>query len=413
MLRVWRLRLADGKPSVDITLDARQADAYLQHALDEADVAETEELQKRTGKKQYVDLRAEIGSAMNVIAGNAAMLSVEAKSEQTGIQVDDITRGLPDFIAQPIKAKGYVTLADAQNITEWAIGRINGLIEGVSNKDIAKEFNVSESTVERIIHEQYEAEVKEKLGYSAPLIVGIDEHKIHKRRFAATIVDLKNHRAYDVIEGKSEACIGARIRSYPGRMQVKVVCMDLSSPYRSLVQRCFPNAKIVADRFHVIKLVLSTFMEFCREVQPEIRWKRHITGVLRTHACNLSATQKSTLKVFLEANPIIAAAYNFKEKLCKLLNHKKKTKKQCLPLIRKLKLYMEQMRSEATKHFHALAKTLSNWFEPIIRMWHFSKNNGITEGFHRKIKGIQRRGYGYRNFQNYKLRVLVECVHGR
>ena len=285
--------------------------------------------------------------------------------------------------------------------------------QGVSNKDIAKEFDVSESTVERIIHEQYEAEVKEKLGYSAPLIVGIDEHKIHKRRFATTIVDLKNHRVYDVIEGKSEACIGARIRSYPGRMQVKVVCMDLSSPYRSLVQRCFPNAKIVADRFHVIKLVLSTFMEFCRDMQPEIRWKRHITGVLRTHACNLSTTQKSTLKAFLEANPIIAAAYDFKEKLCKLLNNKKRTKKQCLSLIRELKHCMEQMRNEATKHFQALAKTLSNWFEPIIRMFRFSKNNGITEGFHRKIKGIQRRGYGYRNFQNYKLRVLVECSHGR
>ena len=46
-------------------------------------------------------------------------------------------------------------------------------------------------------------------------------------------------------------------------------------------------------------------------------------------------------------------------------------------------------------------------------MWRFSKSNGITEGFHRKIKGIQRRGYGYRNFENYKLRVLVECSHGR
>ncbi|MBR5888338.1 MAG: transposase, partial [Akkermansia sp.] len=105
--------------------------------------------------------------------------------------------------------------------------------------------------------------------------------------------------------------------------------------------------------------------------------------------------------------------YEFKEKLCKLLNNKKKTKAQCLPLIRELKHCMEQMRSEATKHFHALAKTLSKWFEPIIRMFRFSKSNGITEGFHRKIKGIQRRGYGYRNFQNYKLRVLVECSHGR
>ena len=60
-----------------------------------------------------------------------------------------------------------------------------------------------------------------------------------------------------------------------------------------------------------------------------------------------------------------------------------------------------------------LRRTMRQWFEPIIRMWRFSKNNGITEGFLRKIKGIQRRGYGYRNFENYKLRVLVECSHGR
>lgn len=285
--------------------------------------------------------------------------------------------------------------------------------QGVCNKNIAKEFKVSESTVERIIHERYEAKVKEALNYPAPMVIGIDEHKIRKRRFATTIVDLKNHRVYDVIVGKSEVKIGSRIRSYPDRMKVKVVCMDLSSPYRSLVQRCFPNAKIVADRFHVIKLVLSTFMEFCREMQPMIRWKRHIIGSLRTHNANLTSKQRAILKDFLAANPIIESAYDFKEKLCKLLNNKKKTKTQCIPLIRELKECMDLMRTEATHHFQALADTLSKWFEPIIRMWRFSKNNGITEGFHRKIKGIQRRGYGYRNFQNYRLRVLVECSHSR
>ena len=56
-----------------------------------------------------------------------------------------------------------------------------------------------------------------------------------------------------------------------------------------------------------------------------------------------------------------------------------------------------------------LAETISKWFAPIIRMWRFTKNNGITEGFHRKMKLIQRRAYGYRNFENYRLRVLVEC----
>nr|WP_281496062.1 transposase [Akkermansia glycaniphila] len=52
---------------------------------------------------------------------------------------------------------------------------------------------------------------------------------------------------------------------------------------------------------------------------------------------------------------------------------------------------------------------MRTWYAPIIRMWRFSKNNGITEGFHRKMKLIQRRAYGYRNFENYRLRVLVEC----
>ena len=64
-----------------------------------------------------------------------------------------------------------------------------------------------------------------------------------------------------------------------------------------------------------------------------------------------------------------------------------------------------------TQIFKKLGRTIRQWFEPIIRMWRFTKSNGITEGFHRKMKLIQRRAYGYRNFQNYRLRVLIECGH--
>ncbi len=68
---------------------------------------------------------------------------------------------------------------------------------------------------------------------------------------------------------------------------------------------------------------------------------------------------------------------------------------------------------DSNSHFKALHKTMRQWYEPIIRMWRFSLNNGITEGFHRKMKLIlQRRAYGFRNFQNYRLRVLVECSGG-
>jgi transposase len=56
-----------------------------------------------------------------------------------------------------------------------------------------------------------------------------------------------------------------------------------------------------------------------------------------------------------------------------------------------------------------LAKTLTDWTEEIVRRWRFTRNNGITEGLHRKMKLIQRRAYGFRNFNNYRLRVIAHC----
>ena len=67
---------------------------------------------------------------------------------------------------------------------------------------------------------------------------------------------------------------------------------------------------------------------------------------------------------------------------------------------------LEQLRDSPLR---ALARTLTSWLEPIVAMWRFSKSNGITEGFHNKMEMISRRAYGFRNFENYRLRVLTHC----
>jgi len=56
-----------------------------------------------------------------------------------------------------------------------------------------------------------------------------------------------------------------------------------------------------------------------------------------------------------------------------------------------------------------LSQTLRSWLEEIVRMWRFARSNGITEGYHRKMKLIQRRAYGFRSFENYRLRVIAQC----
>ncbi|WP_416233124.1 transposase [Castellaniella sp.] len=51
----------------------------------------------------------------------------------------------------------------------------------------------------------------------------------------------------------------------------------------------------------------------------------------------------------------------------------------------------------------------ASWLEPIVRRWHLSESNGITEGFHTKMEMLSRRAYGFRNFENYRIRVLAQC----
>ncbi len=75
----------------------------------------------------------------------------------------------------------------------------------------------------------------------------------------------------------------------------------------------------------------------------------------------------------------------------------------------KTRNYLLQLKASRFKPLVTLANTFYQWREEIVRMWRFVKNNGITEGFHRKMKLIQRRAYGFRNFENYRLRVKVLC----
>lgn len=286
--------------------------------------------------------------------------------------------------------------------------------KGVSNKYIAAELGVSTSTVERQLHRNHEDLVAEQISYSCPHVLGIDEHSIHRGRtrghkFAVTLTDLKNHRVYEIFEGKESKTLEENLRKLKGRENVKVVCMDLCPAFRKIVRRCFPNAKIVADRFHVIRVVNRAFLDFCRQAEPDIRWQRGIVGALRTKGKKLKASQRTLLKALFAKNPAIQTAYEFKEELCELLNHKAQTKNKCADLITKLREKVWYLLNDAPKIFQELGKTIRFWFVPIICMWRFTKSNGITEGFHRLMKLIQRRAFGYRNFKNYRLRVLIVC----
>jgi len=282
--------------------------------------------------------------------------------------------------------------------------------DGICASRLAHRERLGEATVSRIYAQFTQRKARERQSLDCPFALGIDEHTLHRgQRFATPFCDLKNRRVFDICPGRSETELVGFLRSLKGREKVRVVCIDLSPSYRALVRRWFPRALIVADRFHAVRLVGVHLMRLARQFVPALGWNRTWLALLRRRACRLEPAQQRRLQDLLAKHPALQGLYEMKERLCALLGLKTQTAKACRRHIHQLLELIDQLRDSGLEAAVALAKTLSDWTEEIVRMWRFSRNNAVTEGFHRKMKLIQRRAYGFRSFTNYRLRVLAQC----
>src|SRR5690606_34327182 len=151
-------------------------------------------------------------------------------------------------------------------------------------------------------------------------VLGIDEHFFSRKRgYATTLVDLQHHKVFDVVLGRSEPSLRRYLSRLSGRDRVKVVVMDLSETYRQIVRKYFPNAKSVADRFHVVRLVNHHFLKLWQQQDPVGRTHRGLLSLMRRHQWNLSDEQSQRLTQYLEPYPVLKALYQAKQRLMRFL----------------------------------------------------------------------------------------------
>jgi transposase len=282
--------------------------------------------------------------------------------------------------------------------------------DGISRSRLAKREKLGAATVERYFEYFLSRQAAEVEGASCPRVLGIDEHFFSRKHgYATTFCDLAKHKVYDVVLGRSEAALEQYLSHLKGKDKVRVVCMDLSSTYRSIVRKHFPGAVIVADRFHVIRLILHQFLAVWRLLDPAGANNRGLLSLLRRHAANLKPEQRVRLDSYLQEHPAVAVLYQVREQLCQLLLVRHRNARACRPMAHTLLQLIGQLRVCGFAALETLGETLDSWKNEIARMWRFTRNNGITEGFHTKMEVLQRQAYGFRNFRNYRLRVVVMC----
>lgn len=269
---------------------------------------------------------------------------------------------------------------------------------------VRKEFRCSSWFVYSAVHENLALNIKRDLNYPWPNTIGIDEHFVSRKRgyreFATVLVDYNNRRPKELVLGRSSAELYAGLAHIKGRENVKNVVLDLSDSYKSFVKSYFPNADLIADKFHVLRLLTPHINRRRKGVTGDVR-SNPVRRLLLLNRRKLDYIKRRALDLWLEQNPEIYELYWWKERMHSFYRIKKTGH-----AARILTRMTDQMAASLLPEIKTLRRTLMKWRNEILNYFTTRLTNARTEGFNNVAKLIQKRSYGVKSFEMYRLKYL-------
>lgn len=293
--------------------------------------------------------------------------------------------------------KGFRTTERYRRGIEWACENFADL------KRVARAYNCSQWLVYKALYEQLELNTR-KRRYPWPQTLGIDEHSFKRGKYgpeyATMIVDYTNKRIFELAEGKTAVGLSEQLKWIEGRERVRNVVLDMCDAFKKFSREHFPNAEIVADKFHVLRLLTPALNSRRKEITGDHR-SNPVRKLLLRNGHALKYFERDALKMWLDQNPVIREVYFYKEALHRFYRTRGYNK-AAKALIR----LTDQMACSELKEIKTLRKTLMKWRKEILAYFKTGLTNGRTEGYNRLAKLYQYRAFGYRSFKNYRLRLL-------
>jgi transposase len=277
-------------------------------------------------------------------------------------------------------------------------------------KSAKRHLRVGTKTLYKSHYEQLDLKWRERKNDPWPTTIGIDEHsfirnkKYGHREFVTMVVDYNNGRLKEVLPSRIGAEMSQQLAYIKGREKVRNVCMDLSSTYRSFAKDYFPNAKIIADKFHVVRLPMPALQKYLRQTKTETKEHKLRRKLLLMNSTKLDRSKRHVVYEWLKLHPEVREIYLVKESImrvyrCQNAGHARK-------IITKL---TDALALSKIPEMKSLRKTLMNWINEILNYFENKLTNARTEGYNNVAKQVQKRAYGYKSFYNYRLKLLYAC----
>jgi transposase len=277
-------------------------------------------------------------------------------------------------------------------------------------KQVRRDFRCSAGFLYAAFYRHLELERRKRL-YPWPDVIGLDEHffgrnkRFRTRDFVSMVVDFRGKRLMEVVDGRTIAELEASLAHIPGRENVRLVALDMSDVYKGFAKRFFPNARLVADKFHVLRLLNPALMRRRKDIVGDRRSAATRRLLLR-NGFALSFWQRIELHQWLDRYPDLRELYHAKEALHRF--YRTRGIDRATHALRNL---IERLAASQLPEVQTLRRTLLRWKHEVLAYFDTGVTNGRTEGFNLKAKLVKRRAFGYRSFRNYRLRLLNACAH--
>lgn len=243
------------------------------------------------------------------------------------------------------------------------------------------------------------------------------------------ILNGQTRKLFDIVENRQLPYLERYFNSFPPSVQenVQFIVIDMYAPYVSLVKKCFPKAKLIIDRFHIVQHIGRTFR------YHRINWTNHLLKSsslaekrqgkqLKKYWKLLQSTQEKldslnrrwlpSFKMYLTETELVDRLLSYSVELTQGYT----LYQDFLYAVRKRnQTYIDALLTKNISHLPATYQTTILTFKKYQKQIHhalnYSYSNGQLKCLNNHIKVLKRNAYGFRNFYNFKLRIFVQ--HGQ
>lgn len=235
----------------------------------------------------------------------------------------------------------------------------------------------------------------DELSHHRDISLGMDEISFSGHEMIRVITNITDKRLKAILPDDTRLTLFQALKWIPPDVsnRIKEVAIDLNWDSKVCIEKYLPQAKVVADRFHVIQNANQRISRERTVAQDRVgRGFRIPKQLFEVNREDLTEQERLRLERYWHSFPELKFYWEAKERLREM--YKQRNKQRAEEILNSLITAMEKTFDRDLKQW---GRTLYRWKEPILNFFDNRTTNGFTEGVNTKLKLVKRISYGFRN----------------